>query len=81
VPGAEVLQGLFDLTAAEARIAHAIGEGGMIRDIAGRFGVSPETARNQLKAVLAKTGMKRQAELTSLLTGLDFSRFTDAARR
>jgi DNA-binding CsgD family transcriptional regulator len=74
VPGAEVLQGLFDLTAAEARIARAIGEGGTTRDIAGCFGVSHETVRNQLKAVLAKTGLKRQAELSRLLSGLDFSR-------
>jgi DNA-binding CsgD family transcriptional regulator len=72
VPGAEVLQGLFDLTTAEARIARAIGEGGTIRDIAGRCGVSHETVRNQLKAVLAKTGLRRQAELAGLLGGLDF---------
>jgi DNA-binding CsgD family transcriptional regulator len=80
VPGAEVLQGLFDLTAAEARIARAIGEGSTIKDIAGRCGVSHETVRNQLKAVLAKTGLRRQAELTRLLGGLDFSKCTPARR-
>ncbi|MBR0871472.1 helix-turn-helix transcriptional regulator [Bradyrhizobium tropiciagri] len=69
VPTAEVLQGLFDLTPAEARVARGIGEGRTIETIAGAFGISRETVRNQLKAVLAKTGLKRQVELAGLLAG------------
>lgn len=69
VPTAEVLQGLFDPTPAEARVARGIGEGRTIETIAGAFGISRETVRNQLKAVLAKTGLKRQVELAGLLAG------------
>ncbi|MBR0692286.1 helix-turn-helix transcriptional regulator [Bradyrhizobium lablabi] len=69
MPTTEVLQGLFDLTPAEARVARCIGEGRTVEAIAGAFGVSRETIRNQLKAVLAKTGLRRQAELAALLAG------------
>ncbi|QOZ29388.1 helix-turn-helix transcriptional regulator [Bradyrhizobium sp. CCBAU 51753] len=69
VPTAEVLQGLFDLTPAEARVARGIGEGRTIEAIALAFGTSRETVRNQLKAVLAKTGLRRQVELAGLLAG------------
>jgi DNA-binding CsgD family transcriptional regulator len=70
VPTAEILEGLFDLTPAEARIARAIGAGQSVGDIAVLSGVSVGTVRGQLKAVLAKTGVGRQAELALLLSGL-----------
>lgn len=70
VPNAEVLQGLFDLTPAEARVARAIGEGKTVELIASGLGLSRETIRSQLKAVLAKTGMTRQVELAALLSRL-----------
>ncbi|QUS40342.1 helix-turn-helix transcriptional regulator [Tardiphaga alba] len=69
VPGANVLQGLFDLTPAEARVAHSVGSAVRIEEIASVLGVSRETVRAQLKSVLAKTGMRRQGELISLLAG------------
>jgi DNA-binding CsgD family transcriptional regulator len=65
----EVLQGLFDLTPAEARVARGIGEANTIDMLAETLGVSREVLRSQLKAVLAKTGVARQAELVSLLAG------------
>jgi DNA-binding CsgD family transcriptional regulator len=77
VPTAEVLQGLFDLTPAEARVARGIGEGRTIDAIALASGVSRETVRTQLAAVLAKTGLNRQAELVALLSGKSFG---EAAR-
>ena len=70
VPTAEVLQGLFDLTPAEARVARGIGLAQSIDALAAAQGVSRETVRSQLKLVLAKTGLNRQAELVSLLAGL-----------
>lgn len=70
VPGAHVLQALFDLTPAEARVARAIAEAKKVDDLAIELGVSRETVRNQLKAVLAKTGARRQVELANLLVGL-----------
>ncbi len=69
VPGAEVLQGLFDLTPAEARVARAIAEGKTVDAISLSSGTSRETVRKQLAAVLSKTGLSRQAELVSLLSG------------
>jgi DNA-binding CsgD family transcriptional regulator len=73
VPTAEVLQGLFDLTPGEARVAHAIGKGRAIETIATAAGVSRETVRTQLKMVFAKTGLNRQAELVALLSGIALS--------
>ena len=72
-PPAELLQGLFDLTPAEARVACGIGDGRTVEDIAGLFGLSRETVRSQLKAVLGKTGLGRQADLAALLAGVDLS--------
>jgi DNA-binding CsgD family transcriptional regulator len=69
VPSAEVLQGLFDLTPAEVRVAQGIVQAQTVESLAVNFGLSRETIRNQLKAVLAKTGLSRQQELISLLAG------------
>lgn len=69
VPKSEVLQGLFDLTPAEARVARGIGEARSIDAIATALGISRETVRSQLKAVLAKTGLTRQQQLVALLAG------------
>jgi DNA-binding CsgD family transcriptional regulator len=77
VPSAELLQGLFDLTPAEARVARGIAEGRTIDAIALASGVTRETVRTQLAAVLAKTGLNRQAELVALLSGKGLS---EAAR-
>jgi DNA-binding CsgD family transcriptional regulator len=64
-----VLQGLFDLTPAEARVARAFGEAQTMEVFAKTVGVSLETVRSQLKSVLAKTGLSRQQELVHLLAG------------
>jgi len=72
VPTAEVLQGLFDLTPAEARVARGIGQAETIDALADATGVNRETVRSQLKAVLSKTGLARQQELVSLLAGKAF---------
>lgn len=69
VPTAELLQGLFDLTPAEAKVAHGIGQAHTIEGIAQTIGVGRETIRTQLRAVLEKTGLSRQQELVSLLAG------------
>lgn len=70
VPGAELLQGLFDLTPAEARVARRIATGYEVKRIATDLGVSPATIRNQLTSVLSKTGVHRQTDLALLLAGL-----------
>ncbi len=68
-PAAAILQALFDLTPSEARVAGAIAEGLSLDQIASRHAVSIETVRAQTKAVLAKTGTHRQAQLAALLAG------------
>jgi DNA-binding CsgD family transcriptional regulator len=63
-----LVQGLFDLTPAEARIAALIGSGLPPRSAAERLGITEETARTTLKHVFAKVGVSRQSELAALLT-------------
>lgn len=69
VPTAEILQGLFDLTPAEARVARGVAQAETLEALAAAAGVNRETVRSQLKAVLSKTGLSRQQELVSLLAG------------
>jgi DNA-binding CsgD family transcriptional regulator len=68
-PNAAVLEGLFDLTPAEARIAGLIGSGIRPRAAAAQLGLTEDTLRTTLKRVLAKTGLRGQVELVSLLSG------------
>ncbi len=66
-PAPELLQALFDLTPAEARLASQVTEGRSIEQIALSSGLSHNTIRTHLKSVFLKTGVQRQAELVSLL--------------
>lgn len=67
---ATTLRILFDLTPAEARVATAIANGKDLASFALEAEVSKETVRNQLRAVLAKTGTRRQSELAAFLATL-----------
>jgi DNA-binding CsgD family transcriptional regulator len=69
VPTAHVLQGLFDLTPAESRLAGMIAQAQTPREAALGLGITEETARTTLKRIFSKTGTRRQAELVSLLGG------------
>lgn len=69
-PPSEIIQTLFDLTPSEARVARGLASGMTINDIAGRSSVTRNTVRAQVRAVLDKTGCKRQAEVVALLSGL-----------
>jgi len=69
-PRPEMLHGLFDLTEAEARLVGELAVGGALPEIADRIGLSHHTLRAQLRAILAKTGVHRQAELLQLLANL-----------
>jgi DNA-binding CsgD family transcriptional regulator len=73
-PSAHVLHGLFDLTAAEAKVACSLTDGSSVETIASASSLSRETIRNQLKSVLTKTGTKRPAELIGLLIGAKIGR-------
>jgi DNA-binding CsgD family transcriptional regulator len=69
VPPVAVLQGLFQMTPAEARVAHAVAQCQTVGTIADSFGLSPETVRSQLKSALAKTGVARKLDLAAVLAG------------
>jgi DNA-binding CsgD family transcriptional regulator len=67
----EVLEGLYDLTPAEAELLRLLAEGHSLEEVADRRGVTINTARSQLKQVFAKTDTRRQGELVRLvLTGV-----------
>lgn len=66
-PGAGVLECLFDLTSAEARLAAALGSGLSLRDAASRCGVQFNSARTCLERIFRKTGTNRQAQLIGIL--------------
>lgn len=68
-PAQQLLEGLFDLTPGESRVARAISQGETVQKISTSLGISQETVRAQLKAVFSKTGTHRQAELVRLLAG------------
>jgi DNA-binding CsgD family transcriptional regulator len=67
-PAVELLEALFDLTPAEARIAGLIAEGQTVDSITSTLSVSANTVRTHLKSIFSKTGVGRQAELVTLLS-------------
>lgn len=67
-PDLKLLELLFDLTPAEARIASLLVEGRAVGEIAVAQRVTQNAVRMHLKAIFAKTGVSRQAQLVSLLT-------------
>lgn len=72
-----ILEGLFDLTPAEARVARAVLAGGSVDAIARDARVTTGTVRGQLKAVFRKTGTKGQVDLVRLLGGVVHADRTD----
>ena len=69
-PSVELVQSLFDLTAAEARVARSLTMGRTVDEIASEKGVSSHTVRTQVRGVLEKTGSRRQAEVIALFGGI-----------
>ncbi len=57
----------FGLTPAEARAAALIARGATAREAAQALGISPETIKTHMKAVLQKTGAKGAKDLARLL--------------
>jgi DNA-binding CsgD family transcriptional regulator len=69
-PPVELVQSLFDLTPAEARVARELAVGKTVQDIASVGGVSLNTIRTHVRAVLEKTGCNRQVDVVALLTAI-----------
>jgi DNA-binding CsgD family transcriptional regulator len=76
-PAADLVQSLFDLTPAEARVAHRLASGKTVDDIALDSGISSNTVRSQIRGVLEKTGCTRQTDVVALLTGISSARLID----
>lgn len=62
-PSEEVLRQAFGLTVCEGRLALAVAQGHEVKEIAAAYNICEGTVRSHLKAVFAKTGTRRQAEL------------------
>jgi DNA-binding CsgD family transcriptional regulator len=69
IASTQVIQCLFDLTPAEARVARGIAAGKTVDELAQESGLADATVRNQLKSVFGKTGVSRQADLVGILAG------------
>lgn len=69
-----LLQQLFQLTRAEAGVTSLLAGGATLQQIADARAVSVATVRAQFKAVAAKLGCSRQAEVVALVNGLDSAR-------
>ncbi|RVT91713.1 hypothetical protein EOD42_20525 [Rhodovarius crocodyli] len=67
LPSQAFLREAFGFTAAEAALALDLADGLAAADCASLRGVSVHTVRSQLRALFAKTGLCRQAELVSLI--------------
>lgn len=61
-PPIELLEGLFDLSPAEAAVARKIALGKTVSEISREQQRSQETIRTHVKNILQKTGCKRQAD-------------------
>jgi len=70
IPSAEAIQGLFDLSPAEARVARCIASGADVAATARRLSLSQETIRSHIKKILAKSGMARQADFVAAIASI-----------
>jgi DNA-binding CsgD family transcriptional regulator len=78
-PLVELVQSLFDLTPAEARVARDLAAGETVETIASARGVSQNTIRAHVRGVLEKTGCNRQVDVVSLLTAISPARLNHPA--
>lgn len=69
-PEPALIAAAFGLTRAEAALASLIGTGMSTTEAAKWLGISPQTARNQLKVIFGKTDTHRQSSLVLLLSRL-----------
>lgn len=72
------LSQMFGLTPTESSVTNWLVAGRTIDEYAQHRGVSLATVRSQLKAVLSKTGMSRQAQLVAALSRLPIEHVSNA---
>ncbi|HEX7080360.1 MAG TPA: helix-turn-helix transcriptional regulator [Gammaproteobacteria bacterium] len=66
----ECMAQLFELTPAESRLLAQLGDDKDLKTAAELLGISVHTARNELKAILRKTGRRNQGQLLALVNRL-----------
>lgn len=71
VPPVDHLQTIFQLTAAEARLATALLQHFSLVEAAAYLNSTHETVRSHIKSIFAKTGTRTQAQLVDLLGRID----------
>lgn len=67
---ADPLLTAFGLTGAERRLACQLLAGRTLEEASGQAGIRLSTARGYLKAIFAKTGVRRQSEFVAVIGGL-----------
>lgn len=67
LPDARILDALFDLSPAEARLALALASGRTLKQAAADSEIQFSTARSYIESVLRKTGTHQQSQLVALL--------------
>jgi DNA-binding CsgD family transcriptional regulator len=72
VPSECTLRNIFNLSAAEARLAQRLAAGDTLEEVVHSLGIKVSTARTQLAVIFAKTGTRRQAALAAVLTRLAY---------
>jgi DNA-binding CsgD family transcriptional regulator len=70
----ELVQSLFDLTPAEARVACSLASGETVNELASRQGLSKSTVKTHVRRILEKTGCNRQTDVVALLTAVSARR-------
>jgi len=78
-PPVELVQSLFDLTPAEAKVARGLASGKTADDLATDGGTSLNTIRTHVRCVLEKTGCHRQTDVIALLTAISPARLVKPA--
>jgi DNA-binding CsgD family transcriptional regulator len=73
---AEWVMDAYGLTLAEARVALHAASGRSVAEVGALLKISPNTVKTHLRRVFAKTGIHRQAELSSIIASLKL--MTDA---
>ena len=68
IPSEARLRALFQLTAAEAKLAQRLACGDTVEEVARKLSIKMTTARTQLAAIFAKTDTRRQAKLVAILS-------------
>lgn len=67
VPSASLLNALFDLTPAEAKLATDLASGLTLGQSAARHGITVKSARTYLERIFRKTGANQQSQVVAML--------------